>query len=853
MFVLTTLLLIGVTTMAICLVAGAAYIKFYISPSIDIDLDDFRLNFTSFVYYTDRETGQEVRFEELHGNENRVWVDYEDIPKQLIDAYISIEDSRFEKHNGVDWKRTIGAAINYVVKIRDNFGGGSTITQQLIKNITGDDDQSVKRKIQEVMRALELEKKYEKEDIIELYLNTIYLGQNAYGVKAAAVAYFGKELDQLTLEECAAMAALPKNPYKYDIQRFPDNNKERRTTVLKEMFDNGKITKEQQDAANLAIVSTENGVRIQDASEQSYFVDEVIMSVVEDLMSEKGYSKAVASQLVYTGGLKIMTTIDPKVQAIVDSVFANEDNLPGVLGKDGKMPQASMVISDPYTGQVVALYGGRGVKEGKLVLNRATRTKRAPGSAIKPLTVYAPAFEYGVITPNMVMADAPVNFELRESGWPKNYYNYYRGQMTMMKAVEVSNNPIPVQILQKMGTEKAFNFAHVNLGLKSLVEKRTTTNTKGQTTMKTDIDYSPLAMGGLTDGVTVQEMAGAYSAFTNNGVYNEPVVYTMVYDSDGNVLLDNTPESHVAMSEKTATYTLEVLKNVVTGSEGTGKQAALKGIEVGAKTGTTNDDKDRWFVGITPYYSAVVWFGYDTPQAIKGVGSTNPALAIWKQVMVPLHEPLENRKFVQNVELKSVGVCADSGLLPTEYCQGDIRGSRVVSVKIASDDTPKEYCPYHVATQIDGTTGMLANDFCPTADLKTIGGLNLERSFARSGVVIGDQKYVLPHSPSDGGYAPAGSFPNCDVHNAENDGNKPPEPEVPEVPTEPERPILPPYDDGTGEGGNTGEGDNTENENSNAGDTTNPETPPTVPENPPTHTPPVTGGLPGSTKRTPFQ
>ena len=840
-FVLTTILLIGVTTMAICLVAAAAYIKFYISPTIDIDLDDFSLNLTSFVYYIDPDTGEEVRLEELHGSENRVWVDYEEIPQQLIDAYVSIEDARFMKHNGVDWTRTIGAAINYVVKIRDNFGGGSTITQQLIKNLTGDDETSVKRKIQEIMRALELEKKYEKEDILEFYLNTIYLGQNANGVKAAATAYFGKELSQLTLEECAALASLPKNPYKYDPLRFPENNKERRQVVLKMMLENEKISQEQFDTAKLAEVSTENGARIQDTSEQSYFVDEVIMSVVEDLMEQKGYSKAVASQMVYTGGLKIVTTINPKVQAIVDSVFTNEENLPGVLGKDGKMPQASIVVTDPYTGYVVAMYGGRGEKEGKLVLNRATRTKRAPGSSIKPLTVYAPAFEYGVITPNMVMDDAPVNFEIRDSGWPKNYYNYYRGQTTMMKAVEISNNPIPVRILQELGTDKAFNFAHVNLGLKSLVESRSTTNTKGKTTIKTDIDYSPLAMGGLTDGVTVMEMAAAYSAFTNNGIYTEPVVYTKIYDSNGELFLDNTPESHVAMSEKTATYTLEVLKNVVTGSEGTGKQAALKGIEVGAKTGTTNDDKDRWFVGITPYYSAVVWFGYDTPQAIKGVGSTNPALAIWRQVMTPLHDPLENRSFNQSVALKSVGVCADSGFLPTEYCQSDIRGSRVVSIKVASEDMPTKSCPYHVPTQIDGTTGMLSNEFCPIDGLKTIGVLDLKRSFSRPGVVLSDQSYVLYHAPTDGGYAPAGSFPVCDVHNVENDANKVPEPEEP---TDPE---VPPdggnSGDGTGEGGgDTGTGDGDQ------------ETPPaTSPETPPPHIPPISGTVPDNKVRSPFQ
>lgn len=772
-FVLLTLMLIGITTAAICIVAGAAYVKYYISPTIDINLDDFRLNFTSFVYYVDKNTGEEVKFEELHGSENRVWVDYEEIPQTLIDAYISVEDSRFYEHGGVDWKRTIGAMINYIIPIRDNFGGGSTITQQLIKNLTGEDETSVKRKIQEIMRALELESKYEKEDILELYLNTIYLGQGANGVKAAAKVYFGKELNELTLAECAAIAGISKNPYKYDIIRFPEFNEERRATVLMTMRDNGKITEQEYKDALEAEVSTENSEKIQNADKvQSYFIDEVIMSVKEDLMEQKGYSEALASQLLYTGGLKIVTTLDPDIQAKMDAVFLDEDNLPGVIGNNGKMPQASMVITDPYTGHVVAMYGGRGEKQGNLVLNRATRTKRSPGSSIKPLTVYAPAIEYGVITPATVMTDAPKNFEVRETGWPKNYYNYYRGQMNMLKAIEISNNPIPVEILTQMGVEKSFDFANINLGLTSLVKERTKTDTKGNTKRLSDVDYSPLAMGGLTDGVTVVEMAAAYSAFTNNGIYTEPIVYTKVYDANGNIILDNTPEPHVAMSEKTATYMIEMLTNVVTGPEGTGKRAAIKGIETAAKTGTTNDDKDRWFVGFTPYYTGVVWFGYDIPEAIRGVGGTNPALAIWEKVMSAVHAPLANRSFNRSVELTSVSVCQDSGLRPNEWCSNEIRGSRVISVKLAKEDIPTETCSCHVPVLLDKTTNMIANDFCPKDEVYEIGVLDLKREFARAGVVLSDQPYVLQYVPENGMYGAEGGIGSCTEHSESNNANR---------------------------------------------------------------------------------
>lgn len=824
-FILVTILLIGLTTGAICGIAGAVYVNTHINPHIDINLEDFKLNFTSFVYYVDSETGEEKELSALHGTENRIWTDISEMPQMLKDAYVSVEDARFYKHNGVDWKRTLGAALNYVVNFRDNFGGGSTITQQLIKNLTGEDETSVKRKVQEIFRAIELDRKYEKDEILELYLNTIYLGQGANGVKTAAMTYFGKELSELNLAECASLAGISKNPYKYDIVRFPEYNKERRIIVLGEMLKNKKITQEEYDEACNYEVSTENGTKNQNIDKkQSYFVDEIIMSVTEDLMREKGYSNAVASQLLYTGGLKIISTIDPKVQALVDEVFIDEENLPGYMGKDGTMPQTSMVITDPYTGHVVAMYGGRGEKEGLLVLNRATRTKRPPGSAIKPLTIYAPALEYGVISPISVFDDVPKNFVVKESGWPKNYYDYYRGRMSITKAVEISNNPIPVELLDKIDAQKAFSFANINLGLTSLVESRTKTNSKGKTTVYSDISAGPLALGGLTDGLTVKEMAAAYGAFVNDGKYTNPVVYTKVLDSKGNVILDNTPKTNVAMTSKTSTYMLELLKNVVTGPEGTGKRAALPGIEVGAKTGTTNDDYDRWFVGITPYYSGAVWFGYDTPQKIKTDGS-NPALVIWKKVMEKVHKDLEPKKFKQSVDLISVRYCADSGLVPTEWCSADIRGSRVVSGRVVPEDAPTEKCKVHVGIQIDSVTNMIANDYCPTGDIQTRGIMDLKREFDRAGIVVSDQEYSLAHYPSNGAYGAVGgvSTEGCTEHTALNDGNKPPEVIEPPV-TDPENPdggdVVPPE--------NPDKPDNPDN----------PPTDPVVPGENPEHKPP---------------
>ena len=369
--VFLTIILIGLTTAAICGMVFAVYINKYVSNDVEIYLDSYRLNLTSFLYYVDDETGAEVELGSLHGQEDRVWVDLEDIPKQLQLAFISVEDNTFYTHNGVNWKRTIGATLDWSGMLSDFTGGGSTITQQLIKNLTDDKDTSVKRKLREIMRALELEEKYEKKDILEMYLNTIYFGQGAYGVQQAAKTYFNKELDQLSLAECASIAGIVKNPYGYDLKRFPEKNAERRAIVLGEMKKYGNISETQfkqamaEDVQAYKITGEEEDGDGTDY--QTYFEDAVITAVKSDLQTKLGYSEAMAKQLLYGGGLKIVTTLDPAIQAKMDAVFLDEENFPGKLGSDGTYPQASMVLMDPYTGHVKALYGGRGEKEGDMV------------------------------------------------------------------------------------------------------------------------------------------------------------------------------------------------------------------------------------------------------------------------------------------------------------------------------------------------------------------------------------------------------------------------------------------------------------------------------------------------------
>jgi len=424
--VFLTILLIGCITGTIVVGAFAIYIKKYIDPVIeDFDLISTEQKLSSKIYYmdyTDREnrvgTPVELDTERLYGSENRVWVTFDEMPTYLYEAFISIEDERFWVHDGVDWKRTLGATF-YFFTGADNYGG-STITQQLIKNLTGEKDVRIQRKLQEIMRALYLDKTKDKTEILELYLNTIYLSQGCYGVQAAANVYFGKSVSELTLVECAALASITQAPTKWDPIQNPDNNEFRRKTVLDKMYELGKITySEYQEARNqeLELVDYKgdiDGDVVVDENEDynSWYTDAVIKSVVERLMEEKGYPENLAYNMLYSGGLKIYTVMDPEIQAAIDKVYVEnsaafqDDRFPGIL-----KPESSMVIIHPTTGDVLGLAGGRGEKKGNLLLNYATQTTRSPGSTIKPLTVYAPALEAGIITYGSVYDDVPVNYD----------------------------------------------------------------------------------------------------------------------------------------------------------------------------------------------------------------------------------------------------------------------------------------------------------------------------------------------------------------------------------------------------------------------------------------------------------
>ncbi|MBZ4646798.1 MAG: penicillin-binding protein family [Clostridia bacterium] len=673
----------------------------YIDTTKELNIDELKLNFTSFVYYIDPKTGEAKELERLYGEENRVWVDINSIPEHLKNAFIAIEDERFRKHFGVDIKRTLGATINYVFK-RDASYGGSTITQQLVKNLTGDKEVSEKRKIQEMWRAINLEKKYSKDQILELYLNTIYLSQGTNGVQAAANTYFDKDVSELTLAEAASIAGITQYPTYYDPFINPENNKKKQEIVLKKMFELGYINKDEYEKALNEKLNFKKGSNQQRTSKQSYFVDQVINDVLNDLQKEKGYSKAIASKMLYTGGLKIYATIDPTIQNAMDKVFKDPKNFPQIKGDI--QPEAAMLIMDPYTGQVKGMVGGRGEKTAKRTLNRATQTVRQPGSAIKPIGVYAPALEYGLITPATVIDDVPITI----NGWsPKNYDNKFHGLTPIRTAIEWSRNIPAVKVLDKLGIDNSFNFLKTNVAITSLVEREKRQDGK----IYTDKNLNSLALGGLTDGISVLEMTAAYVPFVNNGKYTSPYTYTKVLDYEGKVLLEKKKKTHIAMSEQTAFLMTQMLKSVV--QQGTGTPARLSNnMPAAGKTGTTSDDKDRWFVGFTPYYVAATWFGYDEPKEIK-VSGTNPAIVLWRAVMDEIHKGLEVKDFPQPLGIVQAQVCIDDGKKPTELCYKDPRGPRVRTEYFKKGTEPKEECTVHVLEKVDKNNNLLANEYCP--------------------------------------------------------------------------------------------------------------------------------------------
>lgn len=687
-----SLLLILFVTGIIVGITMVGYVLTLSDSKVNFDLNTYKYIETSHVYATNQE-GQEVEVATLHGVENRKWVDLNQIPENLQNAVVAIEDKRFWEHNGVDWQRTTFAVANLFLKIRDEKQGGSTITQQLIKNISEENDVSIQRKLKEIFRALNLEKDYSKETILEAYLNVMPLGCGAYGVQAAAETYFGKDVSELTLVECASLAGITKNPSQYNPLYNPKNNKTRRDEVLWNMLDQGLISQAEYDEAinteltlKTTTSDTPSALKVHD-----WYTDMVIEDVIDDLVEQQGLSSSAATNLIYQGGLSIYSAVDMEMQGICEDVYLNGKTMP----TDEKL-QSSIFVMD-YSGRVLATIGARGEKTANRLENLSTDTKRQPGSAIKPLSAYGPAIEYNILNWSTPIEDAPVSI-VNGKQWPRNVYGYYRGFIPAAKALAISSNACAANVVNQVGMQRSFDFLHDKAHITSAYA---TTTINGQEF--SDINLSSLATGGMTEGVTVREMTAAYAMFGNGGKYYEPYSYYKVVDSDGNVLLDNTNNATYEqnLSVESANVMNKLLQNVVTGDEATASAARISGWQIFGKTGSTTNNVDRWFMGGNPYCVAGVWIGYRIPKTIPGY--TNIAVPVWQEVMA---------RYLQNKPVKvfdTTGIvqrqyCVESGGLATEYCPDtyeDSRGKTVKNIQTGwyKKSTTLDPCELH-----DGTT-----------------------------------------------------------------------------------------------------------------------------------------------------
>ena len=657
----------------------------------------------------------------LSGDEKRKIIKIEDMADYLPKAYVAIEDERFYKHNGVDIKRTGGAIINTV--LGKSSYGGSTITQQLVKNITKDDEASgiagIMRKVKEWAKAYQVERMISKDQILELYLNILYIGGegNLHGVELGAEYYFNKSAKDLDLAECAFLAGINTSPSKYNPYKLASENdteekrneriKSKTLTVLSKMKELGYIQNE--DEYNVAVSKAEAGLTFEKGAQStgtsySYHADAVVEQVIGQVMEEKGISRQLAENYVYSSGLTIYSTVDQTIQTRIEQETLKEKYQFNGVDKDkngekkNDHTQAAFVVIDHQTGNVIGVSGGLGEKTGAN-LNRATQTNRQPGSSIKPIADIAPALEEGIITAATVYDDVQTDF----SGYrPKNDGNKYRGLINIRDAIAYSQNIPEVKLMRELTPGKSIDYLR-NFGVTSLY--------KNGENPKKDDESLPLAIGGISDGISPLEMAAAYATIANNGEYITPTFYTKVVDVSGNTVLTPTQERRRVISEQNAYIVKSILQEPV--KKGTATYCSISGMDVAAKTGTTDNSYDRWLCGFTPYYAAACWFGYDNPEEVRYNG-TNPAGQIWDAIMTDIHKGLEKASFKRPGGIVEQTVCKTTGCVATTGCTDTYK-------EIFAQNHLPEKCPGHGTQNLCTESGLIANEYCPSTKPNSYG------------------------------------------------------------------------------------------------------------------------------------
>lgn len=685
---------------ALCIIGGGiafGVLTGIIEDTSEVTLEDMILKENSTLYSSD---GQVIA--QLKGTENREIVQYKDLPSYVVDAVTSIEDERFFTHNGVDIKRTAAAIFNYVIHFGKSDFGGSTITQQLVKNTTDDKEASWTRKIREWYRAISLEKIMKKEDIMEQYLNTIYMGDNAYGIEKAAENYFGKRINDVNLAEAACLAAIIQLPSTYNPYNGDESRAlliERQKLVLSQMLKLGKISQEQYDeAVAYELKFTKDYQDDNKVSVLSYFADAVVDAVAKDLAESKGITYNAAIQLLYTAGYQIYTTQDLNVQSAIDSAYSNGKIF--YYDRDGMFMDSAMVVMDHTNGNVVGLIGSALPKTTDRAWGGATQSKYQPGSTMKPIFAYGPAFELGVAAPGTGVDDSYFS----APGWtPTNWYNSYYGYVTCREAIAKSMNIPAIRTAQKAGVDYCWNFAR-NCGLKSLVDK--------------DKSLSS-AIGGLEYGVSVLELCNAYATIANGGVYVEPKLYTKVTDKEGNVILTKESEVKRVMKDSTAYMITSCLQSVVSPGGTAYGYVRVPNIAVAGKTGETDSAKDQWFAGFTPYYTIACWNGYAKHEKVISRGYPYPSVSLFNTVMNSICNGKPAASFTQPSSVIRATVCNVSGLVATDACKTEVRGNRENNDLFASGSVPTATCTIHKTAKICGITGKLASEWCKNTSDKS--------------------------------------------------------------------------------------------------------------------------------------
>ena len=680
--------------------------------------------------------------------EEMEWVEYADIPERVIKSFLAMEDRSFFSHKGVSLPRTVKAALNYILGSRGGSFGGSTVTQQVVKNISGDSAYTVKRKLTELLRAYHMEQMHSKEEILEVYLNILPMGENTYGVGLAAERYFGKPLSDLSYDEIAVLVGIANAPGRYNPHEHPGECLEKRNRVLYAMRECGVIGEEEYHSFCGKALSVKEKSE-EEKSVQSWFCETVLSEIREDLCGKRGFSPSAAEALLSRGGLSVYTTVDIEVQKTLDRAFSDMKRLPKECASG---LEAAMVVVDAKNGYLRGIVGRVGKKQGNRVLNHAL-VPHTPGSALKPLALYAPLIDEGRIHPATVFDDVPISFS--ESGgafreYPKNYPAVYSGLTTVKDALRLSKNTVAIRLYEMLGAERIYRLLSDKLGLDTLV--RSAYAESGARV--TDLAAAPLALGQLSYGVSLRSLCEAYAVFPGEGIYRKGKSYLAVYDGEGNMLIEKENEARRVFSKEGAHLMNMLLSEVV--HSGTAKSITLKNtVDTAGKTGTSGEDKDRTFVGYTPYYVAGIWMGYESGDA--AIGKIAPThLAIWDKVMRALHEKRLVGEAVEGFSTEGLvqcRYCKDSGCACGGFCGMDLRGDREESFFFLKKSRPAGICQTHIPVYYDTERECPATSQTPIENLSIVSMLRIgERNFPKP-IYVSDDRFVYVPPEGEGDFS----------------------------------------------------------------------------------------------------